>query len=80
MICEAFSLLMKQTTTSVLEPIEFKKSINTTLPLFFGNQQQDAAEFFNFMLDKMNEEMNRADKKKTILSTAIQTPVSITVV
>ena len=27
--------------------------------MFFGNQQHDAAEFINFLLDKMNEEMNR---------------------
>ena len=49
-----------------MEPYDFKKTVNTALPLFFGNQQQDAAEFYNFLLDKMNEEMNRADKKSTI--------------
>ena len=47
----------------MIDPSGFKKAINATLPLFFGNQQHDAAEFLNFMLDKMGEEMNRADKK-----------------
>lgn len=47
----------------MIDPSGFKKAINTTLPLFFGNQQHDAAEFLNFMLDKMGEEMNRVDKK-----------------
>jgi len=68
MICEAFANMMGQPSVStevisVYEPTDFKKAVNTTLPLFFGNQQQDSAEFFNFMLDKMNEEMNRVDKK-----------------
>ena len=35
------------------------------MPLFFGNQQHDAAEFLNFALDKMSEEMNRAVNEKS---------------
>jgi ubiquitin C-terminal hydrolase len=44
------------------QPSAFKKVINEELPLFYGNQQQDAAEFLNFFLDKMNEELNRVDQ------------------
>lgn len=61
-ICDAFSQLVHQSLSSVIEPTQFKKVVNTTLPLFYGNQQHDAAEFYNFLLDKMNEEMNRAGK------------------
>lgn len=45
---------------NVITPLDFKKVVNSELPMFFGNQQHDAAEFINFVLDKMNEEMNRA--------------------
>jgi ubiquitin C-terminal hydrolase len=44
----------------VITPLAFKRVVNSELPMFFGNQQHDAAEFINFLLDKMNEEMNRA--------------------
>jgi len=36
--------------------------VNEELPLFYGNQQQDAAEFINFMLDKMNEDLDRVER------------------
>jgi ubiquitin C-terminal hydrolase len=47
-----------------VDPSDFKKVINIALPLFFGNHQQDAAEFYNFLMDKMHMEMNRNERKR----------------
>jgi ubiquitin C-terminal hydrolase len=35
--------------------------VNQELPMFFGSQQHDAQEFLNFFLDKVSEDLNRAE-------------------
>ncbi len=46
------------------EPRHFKTIIDQHMPIFIGNDQQDAQEFFNLLLDKINEELK---EKPTII-------------
>lgn len=70
LVCEAFNQLAKRmkfhnsSMLGAVDPSDFKKVINIALPLFFGNHQQDAAEFYNFLMDKMHMEMNRNERKR----------------
>lgn len=51
----------KKRQQASLAPVAFKKVVNQDLPMFFGSQQHDAQEFLNFLLDKLSENLNRAE-------------------
>jgi len=43
-----------------ISPKDFRSCISTHMPLFTGNEQQDAHEFFTMLMEKLHADLNRA--------------------
>lgn len=48
---------------SVIEPIDFKKQLQTFAPQFLGYHQHDAQELLAFLLDGIHEDLNRVKER-----------------
>lgn len=68
----AYAELMKDmwlkdnTSTRVVHPSSFKKSLSTFAPQFGGFRQHDAQELLSFLLDGIHEDLNRVKKRPYI--------------
>lgn len=51
------------TKNYVVTPKAFKETLCKFAPQFEGNQQHDAQELLNFILDGLHEDLNRVKKK-----------------
>ncbi|RWS05382.1 ubiquitin carboxyl-terminal hydrolase 8-like protein [Dinothrombium tinctorium] len=61
-IAEELAILIKQMWTcqyKSLSPKDFKKKIGLHMPVFVGNDQQDAHEFLVMLLEKLHADLNR---------------------
>jgi len=47
-------------------PYDLKKALGTKVQRFAGTNQQDSAEFVNYLLDIIHEDLNRVQKKPYI--------------
>lgn len=68
-IAKAYANLLKEMYTgsnSSFAPKNFKNIIGRYGPSFSGYQQQDSQEFLLFLLDGLQEDLNRIDKKPYI--------------
>ncbi|VEU39287.1 unnamed protein product [Pseudo-nitzschia multistriata] len=62
----AYAELTKQLwlgSKSVVEPIDFKKQLQTFAPQFLGYHQHDAQELLAFLLDGIHEDLNRVKER-----------------
>ena len=65
----AYAELTKQMwlgSKSVVEPISFKKQLETFAPQFVGYHQHDAQELLAFLLDGIHEDLNRVKERPYI--------------
>jgi ubiquitin carboxyl-terminal hydrolase 4/11 len=65
-LAEAYGQLIKDMWSgefSVVSPTEFKLQIGKKAPQFQGYQQQDSQELMSFLMDGLNEDLNRVLKK-----------------
>jgi len=62
----AYAELAKQMwlgNKSVVEPVDFKKQLQTFAPQFMGYHQHDAQELLAFLLDGIHEDLNRVKER-----------------
>ena len=68
-LAEAYGQLLKDMWSgsfTVVSPTDFKYQIGLKAPQFAGYQQQDSQELMNFLMDGLNEDLNRVLKKPIV--------------
>lgn len=68
-MAEAYGQLLKDMWCgrfTVVSPTEFKHQIGQKAPQFQGYQQQDSQELMSFLMDGLNEDLNRVKKKPVV--------------